>query len=74
MLYGNAITEIPIGGEKFDYRIKKLNETRWIEIEPNNQHEYIFVDIGHLSKFIDELMEIRDYINTHPEFQGGSEE
>lgn len=74
MIYGNAVTELPIGGNKMDYRIKILNGNSWIEIEPDGQNKMIIVEHADLTTFIDELMEIRDYINTHPEFQGGNEE
>ena len=74
MIYGDAVTELPIGGNKTDYRIKVLNGNSWIEIEPEGQNKMIIVESVDLTTFIDELMEIRDYINTHTEFQGGSEE
>lgn len=68
-------------GDGKKYRVKNIDGKVWIEIididnspDPEFYEDMRFVDADKLTTFIDELMEIRDYINTHPEFQGGNEE
>ena len=63
-------------GDGKKYRVKNIDGKVWIEIididnspEPEFYEDMRFVDADKLTTFINELMEIRDYIDTHPEFQ-----
>ena len=73
MIYGSTVHEVPIGGRKIDYRIKSMNGEKWVEIKPDHDIDPMTIDVADLTNFIDELMEIRDYINDHPIFQVGGE-